>query len=378
MALNLTILGAKIAAHRKELRESVDQLGSALGIAVDRLTRIEAGAIEPTGDEILILSGHFLCDYKIFLTDEQPPEAAPTQILYRAKGDDFSKEDRRAIRDFLYLCETESELSNDLGRTTAPFQPMPIADGSPQIINAAQALREKLGYEENDLTRDVFGDCRRLGIHVFRRRLGDSDISGLFIVHPIAGKCILVNASEDIYRQRFSAAHELAHALFDVDALARVSLRTETSTPLESRANAFASAYLMPPGQLRQLPPAKGWSDEDAKRWANEFRVSCDALGIALLKTGLVDAALCKRIRALRVSAADKIDPEIPRSLSAAQKANKTALLEQGLSNHYVALCFEAHRQGFISAGRLAEALLRSPSELNEVAGLYGHKLHGH
>jgi Zn-dependent peptidase ImmA (M78 family) len=239
-------------------------------------------------------------------------------------------------------------------------------------------VRARLGYEENDLTRDVFGDCRQLGIHVFRRRLGDSNISGLFIVHPTAGKCILVNASEDVYRQRFSAAHELAHALFDADALARVSLRSETSTPLERRANAFASAYLMPPAQLRKLPAPKGWSDDEVKRWANEFRVSCDALGIALLKTKLADFALSQQIRAMRVSAADKIDPEIPLSLTDAQRANKTALLEQGLSNHYVSLCFEAHRQGFISAGRLAEALLRSPSELNEIAALYGHKLYGH
>lgn len=378
MPLNLTILGAKIAAHRAELGESPGQLGQAIGVDTGRVQAIEAGALEPTGDEILILSDHFRCDYKIFLTDEQPAYAAPTQILYRAKGDDFSKDDRRAIRDFLYLCETESELSKDLGRSAASFAPPAPGLGGPQVIKAAQAVRAKLGYRENEMTRDVFGDCRLLGIHVFRRKLGDSNISGLFIVHPIAGKCILVNASEDVYRQRFSAAHELAHALFDADALARVSLRTETSTPLERRANAFASAYLMPPDQLRQLPPPAGWSDDDARRRANEFRVSCNALGIALLKAGLADYTLSQRVRALRVSAADKIDPEIPQSLTDAQRSSKTALLEQGLSNHYVALCFEAHRQGVISAGRLAEALLRSPSELNEVAALYGHKLHGH
>lgn len=378
MPLNLTILGAKIAAQREELGESASQLAGAVGIDVDRIGGIEAGAVEATGDEILILSDHFRCDYKIFLTDEQPANTAPTHILYRAKEDDFSKDDRRAIRDFLYLCETESELSKDLGRTVAPLQVAAPGHGRPHVIKAAQAARAKLGYREQDLTRDVFGDCRQLGIHVFRRKLGDSNISGLFIVHPIAGKCILVNASEDIYRQRFSAAHELAHALFDADVLARVSLRTEKSTPLEKRANAFASSYLMPPSQLRRLPPPKNWSDEEAKRWANEFRVSCDALGIALLKAGIADADLSKRIRALKVSAADKIDPEIPHSLTHAQRVGKMALLEQGLSNYYVSLCFEAHRQGIISAGRLAEALLHSPSELNEVAALFGHKLYGH
>jgi len=350
----------------------------ATGVPGERITAIEAGVLEPTGDEILILSDYFRCDYKVFLSNDAPPSSPPVQALYRAKNEDFNKDDRRAIRDFLYLCEIEHELAYELGRLPSPFLLPPDMCANGSAADAATAVRAHLGYRERELPHDVFGDCRKLGIHVFRRRLGDSNISGLFIVHPFAGKSVLVNASEDVYRQRFSAAHELAHALFDAATIARVSLRSQGTDPLERRANAFASEYLMPSDLLRQLPKPSASSDDDVRHWANHFKVSCDALGVAAQRAGIADYQQSRRIRSLRVSAADKVDPEIPASLSDAQRRQKSALLDLGLSDHYVALCFDAHHNGLISAGRLAEVLLLSHGELQEVATLYGRSLHAH
>ena len=73
-----------------------------------------------------------------------------------------------------------------------------------------------------------------------------------------------------------------------------------------------------------------------------------------------------------------KFDPELPQSLNDTQRARKETLLERGLSDQYVGLCFEAYGQGAISLGRLAEALLCSRGELAELARLYGRSLHGH
>jgi len=57
-----------------------------------------------------------------------------------------------------------------------------------------------------------------------------------------------VNHSEDVYRQRFSAAHEMAHAIFDTDEVASVSYFSPHGKDLrEVRANRFASCFLMPP-----------------------------------------------------------------------------------------------------------------------------------
>lgn len=146
----------------------------------------------------------------------------------------------------------------------------------------------------------------------------------------------------------------------------------------ETRANRFASCFLMPPAFLARLPSPADWTDADAIHWANEMRVSCKALGIALKEAGLVDAAKGARIEHLRVDLRDKVDPELPVELGAAQRDRKRALLDLGLSNHYVDLCFEARRRDMISLGKLAEALLCSSSELSSLATLYGASLHGH
>jgi Zn-dependent peptidase ImmA (M78 family) len=171
----------------------------------------------------------------------------------------------------------------------------------------------------------------------------------------------------------------MAHAIFDSAQGPSVSFEGPSGSDMvELRANSFASCFLMPPAFLAQLPGPAQWTDADAQRWANDLRVSCVALAIALKEAKLIDAAACDRIRNLRVPREIKIDPELPDSLNAMQRERKARLLESGLSDHYVGLCFEGFSAGVISIGRLAEALLCSHGELAELAALYGRSLHGH
>lgn len=380
MAINLRLLGSKLAKYREQLQESHDDVSASTGIDVTRLVQIETGQTEPTGDEILILSDHYRCDFKFFISNEQVAPFEQTETLYRAYGSDFTKADRRAIQDFLYLCETEDFLMHELGQTANSFVFLPSGDYLRGHAEAAAAeLRLVMGHSDNQVPRDVYAEFRSVGVHVFRRKLGNSNISGLFIAHPVAGKCALINCSEDIYRQRFSAAHEMAHAIFDADQGVSVSFeRPDRSDLLEVRANRFASCYLMPPAFLSKLPDPNKWSDSDATSWANNLRVSCSALAIALRDAKLINQAVYNRISRLRVSREAKIDPELPETLNATQRLRKTQLLERGLSDYYVSLCFDAYGTGIISQGRLTEALLCSQAELLELANLYGRTLHGH
>ncbi|WP_209020034.1 XRE family transcriptional regulator [Allopusillimonas soli] len=378
MTINLQTLGTKLSKYRSQVTQTVEEVAKATGIESSRVRSIESGVQEPTGDEILILADHYRCDFKFFISDEQSTPFEQTEILYRAHGRDFSKEDRIAIQEFLYLCDTEEFLMQELGRRTQPFsfqRTGTYLKGHGEA--AAAAFRTAMGHNDRQVPRDIYEEFRSAGVHVFRRKLGNSAISGLFIMHPTAGKCALVNYSEDIYRQRFSAAHEMAHAIFDSASGPRVTyFQTQGLDMLEVRANRFASCYLMPPEVLRRLPEPIVWSEADAQRWANEFRVSCDALGIALKEAKLADARSSKRIRGYRVPRESKLDPELPDSLNDAQRKRKTALLERGLSDHYVGLCFDGYKQGVISLGRLAEALLCSRAELSELSKLYGRSLY--
>lgn len=380
MSIDLQTLGSKLAKYRGQLEESITEVAFSTGIDAARLISIEAGQAEPTGDEVLILADHYRCDFKFFISNEQVAPFEQTETLYRAHGGDFTKEDRRAIQDFLYLCETEDFLMRELGRPPKDFSFVPTGNFFKGHGEAAAArLLAALGYEDRAVPRDVYSEFRSVGVHVFRRKLGNSSISGLFIMHPVAGKCALVNDSEDIYRQRFSAAHEMAHAIFDSAQGASVSFEGGGRLDrLEQRANRFASCFLMPPAFLSKLPSPSLWSDSDALRWANELRVSCIALAIALKEAKLIGKTAYDRISHLRVPHEAKIDPELPGSLNVTQRQRKTHLLELGLSDSYVSLCFEGYSAGVISIGRLAEALLSSHGELAELASIYGQKLHGH
>ncbi len=380
MAIDLRTLGAKLAKYRVQLKESFVEVAASTGIDATRLAAIESGHVEPTGDEVLILSDHYRCDFKFFISNEQVAPFEQTETLYRAHGEDFTKEDRRAVQDFLYLCETEDFLMRELGLTPKNFAFSPVGDyfkGHGET--AAARLRAALGHDDRTVPRDVYAEFRSVGVHVFRRKLGNSNISGLFIMHPVAGKCALVNHSEDIYRQRFSAAHEMAHAIFDSAQGASVSFEGPSGADkVELRANRFASCFLMPPAFLAKLPAPARWTDADTLRWASELRVSCVALAIALKEAKLIDKSAYDRISRLRVPREAKIDPELPESLNATQRQRKAYLLEQGLSDFYVGLCFEGFSTGVISLGRLAEAMLCSHGELGELASLYNRKLHGH
>lgn len=193
--------------------------------------------------------------------------------------------------------------------------------------------------------------------------------------HPRAGRCILINYSEDIYRQRFTAAHEAAHAILDEDEEVIVSFVGRTKDSREMRANTFASRFLLPPNALAKLPDPGSWDTEKVIYWSNTLMVSTPALAFALSEAGLVSDQQRDFILHKRVPKTEKIDPEFPRDLSARSTERRRWVIDRGLSVYYVSLCFEAYRQQIITADRLKELLLLSShSELQEIADLYGER----
>src|SRR5690606_6317123 len=116
MAINLQALGAKLLKYRNQLTQTCEEVAAATGIGVDRQHSIENGVEEPTGDEVLILADHYRCDFKYFISNEQSAPFEQAETLYRAHGREFSKHDRAAVQEFLYLRDAEECLMRDLGR----------------------------------------------------------------------------------------------------------------------------------------------------------------------------------------------------------------------------------------------------------------------
>ncbi len=378
MKIDLALISSRLAQARGLQSVEIGEVATHTGIDVTRLARIESGQQEPSGDELLILANYYARDFRDFVDPSRPEPFKQTDILYRRYGQSFTPNDRRAIQEFLFLCEIEATLEKELGRKSTPFSFIPSGTHlKSHGDQAAHALRRKMGYSTKQIRLDIYADFRSIGLHVFRRRLANSEISGLYIEHPIAGRCILVNYEEDIYRQRFSASHEAAHAIFDSAEAASVTYQRSSSKYdrqdlKEIRANRFASCYLMPP---ELLPNVQRWDTALAQNWAQTLKVSTEALSYALLDTQRIDQGAAKLIRSVRVPMAEKIDPEAPEYLNESQLNRRMQLLERGLSDYYVGLCFEAHKQGLISAGRLGEALLADHKETREISVLYGRSI---
>lgn len=124
------------------------------------------------------------------------------------------------------------------------------------------------------------------------------DISGMAYIRDGVG-IIGVNALHHPNRQRFSAAHELAHHELHADVIKRavhldknfnVLFRDELSSqgvdPFEREANAFASEFLMPSDFLASILGDGGLDIEDDERietLARRFRVSAAAMRFRLL-----------------------------------------------------------------------------------------------
>jgi Zn-dependent peptidase ImmA (M78 family)/transcriptional regulator with XRE-family HTH domain len=377
MPPDLRLLSEKLRKYRAQFELSFREISDATGIGSDLLESIEKGERAPSGDQLLILADFFKCDYQVFLSDTAASPLDRTETLFRRFGKEFNKADRWSVQEFLFLCESEEFLNRQStahGVNRFTFTP----EGTffkGHADQAANALRAFLHYPDHAVPRDVYFDFRSLGIHVFRRQLQNSNISGLYVNHPTAGDCVLVNYSEDVYRQRFTVAHEAAHAIFDRQEQVVVSFWDKKEL-VEIRANAFASRFLLPPSFLAGIPDPRNWHPEKLVKWANELRVNTEPLLIALSDTGLIDHGTRERLKAVKVPLSDKLDPELPASLAPLSRERKRALLERGLSVAYVALCFEAYHRDIVSAARLAELLLLDGDEdLRQLALLYNERL---
>jgi Zn-dependent peptidase ImmA (M78 family) len=377
MAFTARAFGRKLATIRTAFGQDREELALSSGIRSDRLAVLEDGAAEPTGDEILILADRFKKNFHYFLADDADDPDTDVELLFRTKGDEIPPADRVAISEFVYLCRCQSILERDLGRRAShpgfQFQPQNryfIGDGR----NCAAELRRHLGLNGNEVIRDLFGYMRSMGFKIFRRRLQNSNISGLFMRHPEAGPCVLVNLAEGMARQRFSAAHEWGHGLMDDKPMVLSTIGEWNSADLvELRANTFASDFLMPAALLRSIG---NWNDPRVvSDWAERFRVSVPALLTALFASKLIDREKREELRSAAARPPEPPDPELE-SVSPNQLARRRVLMERGISAEYVHLCFEAFSQSLISFGLLCEMLLSSASGVHEIAQLFGQSIY--
>jgi Zn-dependent peptidase ImmA (M78 family)/transcriptional regulator with XRE-family HTH domain len=117
-----------------------------------------------------------------------------------------------------------------------------------------------------------------------------------------ATRLIVLATSQVPGRQRFTLAHELGHLLAGDDQGVHLDKdifdRTQQRDPSEMRANAFAAAFLMPDGVLRERV-GEGLTEARFSELACELLVSPSTLAYRLLSMRLIDSGSCERFKSI-------------------------------------------------------------------------------
>ncbi|EWM12053.1 hypothetical protein KUTG_02357 [Kutzneria sp. 744] len=121
-------------------------------------------------------------------------------------------------------------------------------------------------------------------------------------------KLIVLATSHVPARQRFTLAHELGHLLAgddqDIHLDRDVYDKAQSKDPSEMRANAFASAFLMPEDLLRAAVGSTGLAEHAFATLACDLMVTPSALAYRLLHLRLIDAGACDRYKAITAARA--------------------------------------------------------------------------
>lgn len=366
MSFDYRLLGKKLREARESLRIELSESADSLKISETEYIELENGEKQATGDQILRLATLYHRDFRYFVTGDYPSAESQIQELFRANSS-LSKNDRLAIQEFIRLCEYEDFLEKLIFKKISQVLP----DYSQNLNHnyykkqgqeGAYLERERLQLGDSPI-QDIFQLIRQQGIHLFKRKLEDQNISGLYIKHPEAGHCILINYLDDLYRQNFSVAHEYCHALFDSSLEQEMTYFKDNNNNREWRANSFAGCFLVPENAIKNnynIPKHyESWITL-IKQICSDFTVSSKVVIIRLYDINWIDEELKNRLYydpQLIIKKTDKFDPEISADLSIGSKERITNLIHQGLSWYFIELATEAYHQSEITYHKLLEML---------------------
>lgn len=372
MAFDYVLLGKKLQEARESLLIDAVEAAERLQISVEDYLSVESGQKKATGDQVVLLASLYQRDFRYFVTGDYPSAESQIQEMFRLNAS-LSQNDRIAIQEFVRLCEYEDFLEREVFKkkysSIPDYSQYRFGHNNFKWQGAEAAALERTRLDLGQLAIiDIFELMRKQGIHVFKRQLEDGNISALYINHPTAGHCILVNYLEDLYRQNFSAAHEYCHALFDSVHKQEVtyfkSNLSEEIKKIEARASSFAGIFLVPRECIeKDYSPRTDYEDwiDTIRQIAKRFRVNYQVVIIRLQELGWITENLKKQLwneKRLVIKFNEKFDPEIPPDLSPGQKERLTQIIRQGLSLHFIDLSTEAYRRGEITYHKLLEMLL--------------------
>ncbi len=251
----------------KQLREkrglTQEEVEKAIDLPQKAFTHIENGARKISTLELAKLSELFHVPISDFFTKEVQDEDLFVALHRIAPGLESDPKVHDQVAKCIQICREGVFLKGVLGlshqqtiRTYSCPSPRDIQEAKKQGDDVAREVRRSLELGDAPIY-DIAEVLSSQGIWTAQTML-PKEMSGLFLHHALIGMAIIVNANHVCARQRFSYAHEYAHALFDANRTITIFNSENGGNLIEVRANAFASAFLMPEQGIANLLRSMG------------------------------------------------------------------------------------------------------------------------
>jgi Zn-dependent peptidase ImmA (M78 family)/transcriptional regulator with XRE-family HTH domain len=359
-------IGRRIRTFREHRGLTLQQLGDAVDLRKDQLSKIETGVRSVEVSEAAMIADALGVTISDLLGKERNKSLALAARVMTPIDDGAAAQAQRRVRQVL---EADSLITSAVGSTATP----PTLVGS-EILDAArgkrahraasaqgeelaQFAREKLGLlgaPTTDLPELVE---RQFGADVLIWPTGTA-VSGL-CAHGDGVALVFASSSFPVGHQRFTLAHELAHHLLD-DPIEVVVDRDlyDKGNPSEARANGFAAELLMPADVLRDVVAGS--------------RIDAETFAVLMRTMGVSYRALIVRLHALRlITTEERAAWEARTPSSVLREAGDPAVSELVLPSNATRVprrLWRAAQQGYVDGkvgiGLLAGLLDEEPEEL--------------
>ncbi|MHB1391094.1 MAG: ImmA/IrrE family metallo-endopeptidase [Thermoleophilia bacterium] len=223
--------------------------------------------------------------------------------------------------------------------------------------NMSGAVRQRmhLGFEA---VANIFHLVEEYGLPVVRRDMKEDGPDGMYANNGEIAIAV-INTSRPRTRQRFTAAHELGHHVFDYGVGLQIDENIFDQRDIrEKKANAFAAHFLMPEDGIRNLVSKERRkltvTPQDIVHLRHHFGVSSEAIIYQVHNISFITAAERNKFLEMNKDGTLKsIEWEsgyLPKAESHHEKLHR-------LPTDYVKRAIRSYVSGKISLNRLAELL---------------------
>lgn len=321
-------------------RRGLTQRGLAAQLSVDprSITAYESGEFCPD-EEKLIQLGHLLRFPVRFFSGEDIEELSPDSASFRALSRRTAAQRDAALSAGAFALLINRWIDQ---RFSLPAANVPDLgkDGNPESF-AAELRRE---WNLGELTiKNMVHLLESKGVRVFSLALDAEEIDA-FSIWRDNMPFIFLNTNKSAEHSRFDAAHELGHLVMHRHGAPQ-------GQKAEREANAFASAFLMPPASIR----------------TNSIRQPTVELLIKMKKRWIVSvSALAYRLRTLNLVTEWQYRTL---AIEIAKRGYRRTEPEEASREHsqILAKVFKALREDGVSKGDIAEELHISREEIEEL-----------